>query len=573
MDVPKPYSSRVNLTLSTTGYSYYSFFTSDSTVSQIQDLAESPFVSSDTAISNVFTEMNSQAKYGENDTVYVYLDPGSCAKTSEDALGAAEGNCTEICADEATLFLPYNLNACLTISAVAMLVQNDSVTYVENSYEEERMTSVGNLTDWDGAGILSKVVNCAVDACSQNNLSDCPQTTQGLLQTPITVNNLEVILDDLYYFCSNVGLQVNSDIAGPGVMVSYLLQISATLFFWLLLKILTSWPRVFSWPFYLLLYLTQKHRRRPTVPGFDPNLSPPPYDKEPPLPGRRRSAWMQANDVQDRLIDLRLHAATVSTLVEFQEVQGFFVGAIQVATLATFRPKGLSQSSDANSARSFGEAILDSQLVQSLAINGLLPLLLVQCLLQRYGMRWWYTFSLLWLTFVLALVVQARKNSLISSFDTLMQVFVQNSPVASCGNNPNPMVYCDINSTYWEDSALRADLMYFAIAMLTVDFLAPITKTWRPIKAALTCLAILEDENRVYAWLRRKFWPPFLQFVWFALEYLLLILVALYLLTLLNIATLMNSGSNTWGSWSFGQLVSVMVWVPLLFKFAYYNIL
>lgn len=130
-------------------------------------------------------------------------------------------------------------------------------------------------------------------------------------------------------FCSKVGLQVNSDIAGPGVTVFYLLQISAALFFWMILKVLASWPRVVSWPFYLLLYVTEKNRRRPKAPGFNPHLSPPPpYDKEPPLPGRRRSAWVQANDVQNRLIKLRLHAATVSTLVEFQEVQAFFVGAI-----------------------------------------------------------------------------------------------------------------------------------------------------------------------------------------------------------------------------------------------------
>lgn len=351
-------------------------------------------------------------------------------------------------------------------------------------------------------------------------------------------------------------------------MVSYLLQISAALFFWMILKVLTSWP------FYLLLYVTEKNRRRPKAPGFGPHLSPPPpYDKEPPLPGRRRSAWVQANDVQNRLIELRLHAATVSTLAEFQEVQAFFVGAIQVAMLATFRPKGLSQPSDANLARSFGEAILDSQVVQSLAINGMLPILLVQCLLQRYGMRWWYTFTLLWVTFVLALMVQVREDSLISSFDTLWETFAQDSHVSSCGNNANPMVYCDTQSMYWERSTIAVTAMYVAMALLTVDFLAPKLKGQRPIKLALSFLAVAEEQSRVYAWLHAKLWPPLLRFAWFALEYTLMAMLVIYFMTLLGIAALMNRGANTWGTWSFGQLVSVMMWVPLFFKFVHYNIL
>lgn len=240
--------------------------------------------------------------------------------------------------------------------------------------------------------------------------------------------------------------------------------------------------------------------------------------------------------------------------MEFQELQAFFVGAIQVATLATFRPKGLSQSLGANAARSFGEAILDSQVVQSLAINGMLPLLLVQCILQRYGMRWWYTFTLLWVTFVLASVVQVKEDTLISSFDTLWEIFVQNSHISSCGSNANPMVYCDTESMYWERSTIAVTVMYVAIALLTVDFLAPTLKAWRPIKSVLSCLAIVEEQSRVYAWFHTKFWPPFLRFVWFELEYTLMCMVVIYLITLFEIAALMNSGANTWGSWSFDNL-------------------
>lgn len=565
-------SSGIQLSLAPSNDSFFSnFMGSDLLVSQMQNLAEPPFMESDNVMQDAFQDMMNQTEGGAKHIVDVYVNSRSCVKTSEDFLSGVGGNCTEICANDATLFLPYNLNTCLTLSAVAILIQNDAVTYVENQTAFETASSMGNLTTWDGAGILDKFKTCVFDACSQNNLSSCPQATLDLNQTSTTVDNLPDILYGLADFCSNVGLQVNSDMAGPGVMVSYLLQVSAALFFWLLIKILTSWPRAVSWPFYLLLYLTQKNRRRPTVPGFDPNLSPPaPYDnfKEPPLPGRRRSAWMQANDMQDRLIGLRLHAAAVSTLVEFHEVQAFFIGAIQVATLGS-----LTQSPSANSARSFGEAILNSQVVQVLAISGLSPLLLVQCLLQRYGMRWWYTFTLLWVTIVLALVVSAKRGKLLLKFDTLWKIFTEHSSVSSCGGIANPMVYCDTDSMFWEDSILESVELYFAVSMLTIDFLAPTVKRLRPIKAALSLLAILEEQSRVYAWLRRKLWPLFLQLLWFVLEYSLVVLVAAYFKTLMDITMTMNSGANTWGSWSFGQLISVMVWVPLLFKFVYYNVL
>lgn len=216
-----------------------------------------------------------------------------------------------------------------------------------------------------------------------------------------------------------------------------------------------------------------------------------------------------------------------------------------MATLATFRPKGLSQPSDANLARSFGEAILDSQIVQSLAINGMLPILLVQCLLQRYGMRWWYTFTLLWVTFVLALMVQVREDSLISSFDTLWETFAQDSQVSSCGNNANPMVYCDTQSMYWERSTIAVTAMYVAMALLTVDFLAPKLKGWQPIKLALSFLAVAEEQSRVYAWIHAKLWPPLLRFAWFALEDTLMAMLVIYFVTHLGIAALMNRGATT----------------------------
>lgn len=132
------YSSRVNLPLTSIGY-YNSFYGTgfgyDGTVSQIQVLAEPPFATPDIQVQMVFSEMSYQAKTGYQPGHSLYIDPRSCVKSSQDYMRVVGGDCTEICADNATLFLPNNLNSCLTLSAVSLLVQNDNVTIVDDQEE------------------------------------------------------------------------------------------------------------------------------------------------------------------------------------------------------------------------------------------------------------------------------------------------------------------------------------------------------------------------------------------------------------------------------------------------------
>ncbi|KAF3761426.1 hypothetical protein M406DRAFT_333487 [Cryphonectria parasitica EP155] len=460
----------------------------------------------------------------------------------------------------------FDEGTCLGLASASLLLQNGTFSWNQSYAQNAEMTqqhSLGNLTEWNGTEIFQDVIDCTVASCSQNNISTCPEQTRHLDGMLFAVDDIDTVFKSLESFCDEVGLQVNSDIAGPGVMTSYILQISAALLFWLVVKVLTSWPRVFAWPIFLCT-----REKRPD-PGFDPNLSCAPYDEK---PGRRKSAWRRANAMQRRLRRLRLHAATVSTLVEFQEVQAFFVGAIQIATLATFKPGGSSQS-DAHSITSFGEAILDSQLVQVLAINGILPILLVQYILQTYDKRWWYSFALLWVTFVLALAVQARRNSLISSFDVLWDVLKSESPVDECGGNANPMVYCNTYLSPAESIGGEIFVTYCGMIMLSIDFMIPRLLNWSFLKIIIARVRAMEYEQKspgvriVKKICRRTVW-----FLWSLLEYVLAGTMCYYLMNLLMIAFSMTGGSNTWGSWSFGQLVSVMVWVPLLFKFIYYNV-
>ncbi|KUI54496.1 hypothetical protein VP1G_01929 [Cytospora mali] len=499
--------------------------------------------------------------YYIHDTSYSEMEVPlmGCGENSSQALSSSHGNCSQICFDSNTLYMPYNLQPCLSLGVAAMLIQSGSLVLDETEKNTEtalKQYNVGNLSTWDGTSIVQNIIDCTVAACTENKIGECPSKMLSLDGLTVTADNLQTVYAGLGSFCTNIGTTVNSDIAGPGVMLSYLVQICAALLFWIIAKLLASWTRVITWPFLLC--------RQPPPPSFDSLLSPASHSQ---VPGRRKSAWLRATAIQRRLSRLRLHAATLTMLVEFQETQAFFVGAIQIATLATFKPTATTQSDSANTV-TFGEAISDSQLVQTLCVNGTLPILLVQCLLQRYGMRWWYTFALVSANVILAFVVDARRNYLIADFDALWSVFVASNPVDACGGLANPQVYCDTLGTVYASISNGIYALYFTVPVLIIDFLAPSIMRLRNVDTALNTW---RRTNRVFRFLEAKVWPLFLKTFWFFLEFALLLSLCFYSARLFIISLYMTEDGSL-GTWGFGQLVAVMVWVPPLLKFVYLNI-
>ncbi|KAK2597574.1 hypothetical protein N8I77_012353 [Diaporthe amygdali] len=511
------------------------------------------------------------------------LTLSNCALTPSEYLRGNEGDCATICSDPTTSMLPWNMQTCYSLGVAAMLVQNGSLTVnssgSDNSQEQFRY---GNFSDWDGTKIISDFVHCITSSCTTSNISPCKNRTLAMEDYSVTAGNLDIIQSGMSAFCS-YGVEINADIAGPGVMTSYLLQICAVIFFWVLFIALTKLAWILIWPIFFRLKTGDAEHSQ-----IDPLITVPSSAR---LIGPRiQEAWARASDIQGRLSEGRLYQATFKILKEFQEVQIFFIGAIQIATLATFKPKS-SDSSDANSAKSFGAAVMDSQLVQILAVNSIIPLLLLQSMIQR-GTREelakqhkrcqrsplaWYTFFLVWITVILSTVVHARRNELIAHYEDLFDRFKKNTAVDACGSNPNPMVYCNVDNDLVTRFNAGIDIIYTSISLLTIDFLAfqvPNWQQWHPLQKMKG--AMNPTQAQMFEQFRTNYWPLFTKAVWFLLESALLASSALYLSDMLTITHLMNGGenswgaANSWGSWSFGQLIAVMVWVPTLFKLIFY---
>ncbi len=267
---------------------------------------------------------------------------------------------------------------------------------------------------------------------------------------------------------------------------------------------------------------------------------------------------------------LRFYSALMPTLMEFQEVQGFFIAAVQIATLATFHSSTAPSSLSLESVSSIGEAVLNTQMVQVLAVNSVLPVLLVQILLQRAGMRSWYTLSITIL--VLALAVPIRGSSLVPDFDALWAHFQQTAPVPACGGNPSPRAYCQ-QGVERVDSAVPLILLAIPVADITILFLLidQAAWSWMPIllsrrraewEKALQTLAGRYARVRYFLGLMHGL-------VWAALQLLLVSCIFQHLLYLVDITTGVGKGNY---EWTYGQLVSVTLWAPIAAKYVYCNV-
>ena len=141
--------------------------------------------------------------------------------------------------------------------------------------------------------------------------------------------------------------------------------------------------------------------------------------------------------IQDKLQATKLGAAAKASLVEFHEVQMFFVASIQIATFLSFKSKLSGPISN-----SYLSSILNGNRVGIFSTSGAFTTLLTQCGLQRAGMRWWYTFLGTSIVLCLSLAIVNGPNILLPDPDMLWAELKQMSPVEACGNNPSPMVLC-----------------------------------------------------------------------------------------------------------------------------------
>jgi hypothetical protein len=323
--------------------------------------------------------------------------------------------------------------------------------------------------------------------------------------------------------------------------VSYFLQTSLTILFYLLLKVSTVRVR-------RLYALFSCGRGR--------------GDKDSPL--RSRLAILQ-----NKLAGSKLGAAVLSSLVEFQEVQAYFIASLQIATLVSYNPT-LTDTAGVNN-DSYAAVILNSGLAAVLNIGSISCILLVQCCLQRARMRWWYTFTMMTFTFTMAFAIFAMRSSLMPPVDGLWEKFKSDAPLPLCGNNPSPMIYCKPpRDTGFLDNDIQGYMICSFAAIIWVGLLIDqlaftVTERFPALAERLRNLGrggILRRES--------KRWGHASAAYWFFAQLVLLCGVVYHINVLALVVRDVSVGDAA--KWGFGQLIAVAIWAPTITKFIYFNI-
>jgi hypothetical protein len=268
----------------------------------------------------------------------------------------------------------------------------------------------------------------------------------------------------------------------------------------------------------------------------------------------------------------RLRIIIILILVEFQEVQCFFVIGFQIATALTFS----NEAAFLASINSFGSAIINSQEVPYFALSCIIPVLLVQAELHRTGLRWWYLTGLVIVSGMLTGVVHMFGGYYGIRFDVLWTYMKKTIPVDTCGGNPSLMTYC-LDLSIIDDMTIDGvpPVWSSIFPWLLVFLLQQIAWTARRQPSFWNAKGLA---RRIRGWNERSsvfrhchlfLWPLGTNMLWIGLTAWVLVLAFLHSSFLSQIARAIDMSRD---SWTFSQIVAVLVWVPNLAKAIYFCI-
>ncbi|KAK7734220.1 hypothetical protein SLS53_007868 [Cytospora paraplurivora] len=549
--VPRPFGgSAFQVVLNTTSF--------ESILSQLDDTAQSAAAQRKNQQPPTLSLM---------DTGCYYYTNSSSSSTDDDAVVSGKGwrDCAVACATPDLMFnSSFTLWNCLTLGAAALYATTTTTSSGQGglTLDPDDLLTVGqdlgfsSLAQFNGTQIFEDTLSCIKGSCQDYSLGSCADNITSL-DISGAQDEVTALYEGLQGYCDGASSIVNSDIAGPGVVLSYILQAALAIAVYVFINIFTSWLQ----PILAALYTFQGRlsgRRRPERTTTDDigmiGLQ------------QQKTPWQRAGEHQEVLSQSRAAAALTSALVEFQEVQGFFVASIQFATLIIFASD--DDSAMLSSTSSFGEAVLNVEVVQMLSINGVLPVLLIQIGLMRLGVRWWYMTCIVVGVFAVALVIATR--SLMPDYDTLWAYFKESGPIDTCGGNPSPMTYC-LNSVEGLNSVLQSMNSGLMLGCVTVSVLL-LDQTWYSLNTNNRLdrrLDSWELSSPKVLFLRRRVWPVFMVLLWFCIEFGLLIYVGIYLKAVVEVLAVVGTESS---DWTYGQLIAVMVWAPIVGKYLYFNI-
>ena len=305
------------------------------------------------------------------------------------------------------------------------------------------------------------------------------------------------------------------------MLIGYFIQISIAILFFMFANVLIYWTKL---PDFLISTLSKKPKEE-TLGGLAQVQS-------------RRPI----GTVLDYIRNSRVATALFTTMADFQEVQSFFMIAIQLATIIIYGPSWAPK--EFTSARSSA----------FFAATHVLLVLMIQSSLQRLGVRWWYTFLLSLAVYVLGVIID---QSHLAKYAV--------DPLPECGGNLN-MHPLHLSPPDGDDTTIpsiygrRLARQCIAVSHLFISILAIDQLIHSSLFGKLRQKMDLEKYPIVTVILHLR---------WAVLD---LIMVVFLLRYIISIDYSIGLTFIAPGVWDYGQIIAILVWAPVFAKWMYSSI-
>ncbi|EQB43158.1 hypothetical protein CGLO_18226 [Colletotrichum gloeosporioides Cg-14] len=453
-------------------------------------------------------------------------------------------NYTEHCQE--SLFFPYSrVYDCAAIAVSAILVQDGRYdTNAENIRKANESLNFGDLDSFDGIGVFRQILNCTRASCQgsrhdmeqlEERFGPCGEDIDELPSVEsFRSSDLSKIFSPLESLCSKVTREPEPDIAGPGITMAYIMQIALGAWFILFSILIPQHPRT------SVIVKAAKAMRRMKKRGRKTSSQ---------REGRTES-WLE------RLRASRFSVALFSAVVEFQEAQVFFTLAVQLASIS------MMVFNDSLSA-----IRIDWKAAKLFQAGNTLVVLLVQAELQRKKMHWWYTYLLTLMVCVFCLTIQQLGRE--DEWPGFM-------PLPECGNDDFTESILETCRSGLYDTGFDVDVIehsfesYLSIILISISFITldqvaqiPHLPDWVNSRVGVWRGESLAKTRTLKA--TSMFWC----LLWFSMN---AFLAHLSFYTTARILDQVGGTLRKKDKWTFGQIVAVLLWAPVVFKYFYLNI-
>ncbi|RSL50388.1 hypothetical protein CEP54_011955 [Fusarium duplospermum] len=492
--------------------------------------AEDIFTNSLTVSWRWFEFLNGSSDYG-------YLSPIKLAATG--VCGDAQSghkNCSEVCSRRSDMFDSWVIiSHCLTLASLSLAGEtfsglNDSSLELIN--DALHRFSIQDAADFPGGLVLNNTFECAMTSCDTDS-GECGMKELGSNYIVDGRVHWNVMAESLTGMCEGIEIIVNGDVAGPGVTISYFIQMGMALYAWAFIML----PKILAAMTALARFLGR------ILHTF----------------GFKRRIIANRHSLSKRLEQTNLTHATSTFLVEFHEAQCFFVISIEIALL--YSASRVSFTGVTTRAA----LVLFAHLLSIIACLGAWPILLIQASLRRRRLDSFYYLTLS--TAAMLLAFWASLEVVYPDFDDVRELLAGQNMILECGNNTSLLSLCSSNSNMNLVSIMNVSPPGMRHVFLLLISLFWVPKLWE-LSAKITWLrkkpqTSTEQRHNGTVW-QRTVRIGTAVFFFLATDGIAMTFIMFSLHDLHNLRLELDLGE-----WSVGQVIAVLVWAPVISKYLY----